>query len=583
MTRANSLPARLTASLQAHQAVASSLELTQVLAAIVREAASISGAPTVRLFLLDDDAQWLRCRVAAGFPLDTEPELAIPFGTSLSGQVAATGQPLAVADTREDPRTYYPSHITQYGVVSYLGLPVKTHDQLFGVLVFNTPAPRTYPDDEIALLSAFATQAALAVQNARLYEVLRHEAAVLEVRVHERTAELEEALRVKAEFLAKMSHELRTPLNFILGFADLLRRGVAGTLTPKQAQYVDRIQTGGKLLLDLISAMLDFSEAELASRQRQLEDVDVPGLMREVLDLHRIHAEQKQVTLTTAIPSGLRVVTERRALYQICTQLVGNAIKFTPRGGTVRITAQQTPETTEAADPPAILGRPEAPPSASPRHGIELCVEDTGIGLAASDLERIFRGFEQVDGSVSRQHGGAGIGLALVRKLVEIHGGKVWAESAGPGRGARFLVYLPPLVPPAPKRVLLVDDDTVIQCGLEIVLRKAGYTVQSVGTGAEALAAAASDPPDLVILDIGLPDLDGREVLKRLRSQDRTSALPVLALTGMTDVQADQVLAIGASEFLTKPVSLSVLTDTVRNLLAGQGRGISPQQLELLP
>jgi signal transduction histidine kinase/CheY-like chemotaxis protein len=577
MRRAKSLQARLTALLKAHQAVASSLDLTQVLAAIVREAASISGAPTVRLFLLDDDAQWLRCRVAAGFPLDTEPELAIPVGTSLSGQVAVTGQPLAVADTREDPRTYYPSHITQYGVVSYLGLPVKAHDQLFGVLVFNTPAPRTYPDDEIAVLSAFATHAALAVQNARLYEARRNEAAVLERRVHERTTQLEEALRVKAEFLAKMSHELRTPLNFILGFADLLRRGAGDPLTPKQAQYVDRIHTGGTLLLDLISAILDLSEAELASRPLHLEELDLPGLMRDVLDLHGIQAEQKRVTLAAAIPTGLRVVAERRTLCQICAQLVGNAIKFTPHGGTVRVTARPLPETSEAAD--AAAGHP----GKSARHGVELCVEDTGIGLAAADLERIFRGFEQVDGSASRQHGGAGIGLALVRKLVELYGGKVWAESAGPGRGARFLVYLPPLISPKPKRVLVVDDEAAIQAGLEIVLRKAGYAVQSVGTGADALAAIDGDPPDLVILDIGLPDLDGRDLLTRLRKQDHTRAIPVLALTGVADIRAEDVLGCGASEFLTKPVSPGVLTDTVRNLLAGQGRAIGPQQFELLP
>lgn len=402
-----------------------------------------------------------------------------------------------------------------------------------------------------------------------------HEAA-LERRVQERTATLEEALRVKVDFLATMSHELRTPLTYILGFAELLRRGAAGPLTDKQARYVERIHTGGTLLLDLIGALLDLAEAERTNRPLRLEACELPGVVQEVLDLYGIQAEQKGVTLAAAIPAGLGIVAERRTLGQICAQLVGNAIKFTPPGGTVCVAARPVCEPSAAAD--AATGHP----GAAARHGVELCVEDTGIGLAAADLERIFRGFERVDGSLARRHGGAGIGLALVRKLVELHGGHVWAESAGPGQGARFLVQLPPLTPSAPKRVLVVDDDPAIQAGLAIVLRKVGYTVQTVGTGTDALAAVDGDPPDMVILDISLPDLDGRDVLSRWRSQARTRALPILALTGVGDVEPDQVLALGASEFLTKPVSPGVLADTVGTLLAGPGRVAGPQQLELL-
>jgi GAF domain-containing protein/ActR/RegA family two-component response regulator len=158
------------ALLQASRAIESSLDLSQVLQAIVEQAAAISAAPTVRLFLLDDDTQCLRCHVGVGFPLEAEPELAIPVGTSLSGQVAVTGEPIAVADTREDSRTYYPGHVAQYGVLSYLGLPVKFQTRLFGVLVFNTPVPRHYTVDEITFLSSFAQQAAVAIQNARLFE-----------------------------------------------------------------------------------------------------------------------------------------------------------------------------------------------------------------------------------------------------------------------------------------------------------------------------------------------------------------------------------------------------------------------------
>ena len=177
MTDWDQADARLTALLRANQAVGSSLDLTRVLEAIVQQAAAISAAPIVRLFLLEGESQLLRGRVSVGFPLDVDGGLAIPVGRSLSGQVAITGEPLAVADTRDDPRTFYPAHIDPYGVVSYLGLPVKRPGRLFGVLVFNTPAPRSYASDEIAYLRAFADQAAIALENAQLYDAAQRELA----------------------------------------------------------------------------------------------------------------------------------------------------------------------------------------------------------------------------------------------------------------------------------------------------------------------------------------------------------------------------------------------------------------------
>jgi CheY-like chemotaxis protein len=209
--------------------------------------------------------------------------------------------------------------------------------------------------------------------------------------------------------------------------------------------------------------------------------------------------------------------------------------------------------------------------SASPVHRgdafLEVSVQDTGIGLKAEDLGRIFRGFVQVDASDARQYGGAGIGLALVRTLVEQHGGRIWAESEGLGRGARFVFRLPLLEPPRQKRVLVVEDEGPVLETLAAGLEEAGFRVDRAPSGGQALAALRENPPDCLILDIGLPDMDGWEVLRRVRGDERTRALPILVLTGLGDVHAWQAHAFGANEFLAKPVSLSVLSGTVRSLL----------------
>ncbi len=765
MRDAKNVQARLAALLQATQAVNSSLDLDHVLREIVQQAAALSAAPVVRLFLLDDESQLLRCRVGVGFPLEAEPDLAIPVGASLSGRVAVTGEPLAVADTREDPRTYYPAHVSKYGVVSYLGLPVKFQARLFGVLVFNTPAPRSYTKAEIASLSAFVQQAALAIQNARLYantlselmdrrrteetlaartlqldairvltaeitreldlptllalilrramEVLgadggsvylwdeasrtliprawhnlpeavaalsiglgeglsgvvaerrtgvivndyrtssythprflakttvtaalaeplvyhdrlvgvivlnqqraegafteadrellallaphaaivvenarlyseiRQHAATLEARVRERTAELEDAVRVKSEFLAMMSHELRTPLNAVLGFSQLLLERGSGDLTSKQEQFLRQVHSSGNHLLGLVDDILDLSEIETSKIRLSLEPVLLEPLVREVVELIRVPADQKRLAIGTALDPELpRVVADRGKLRRILSKLLQNAVKFTPEAGRITVTTRQASgldrEGTEGQGGTG-TSSPPFPRSPACQQFIEIAVADTGIGIAPEDLGRIFSLFQQADSSGTRTHGGAGVGLALARTLVELHGGRVWAESAGPGTGARFVVRLPPLQAPPPPRILLVEDDVLMLKALSLFLRDVGYAVEGMGTGREALRAIDTQRPDLLILDIGLPDMTGWEILKQVRSRDSTHDLPVLVLTELGQDHADQANGLGADEFLSKPVSPRVVTKVVQDLLTGRKRHGMPRMDE---
>ena len=330
MTHWDQGDARLTALLRANQAVGSSLDLTHVLEAIVQQAAAISAAPIVRLFLLEEETQLLRGRVSVGFPLDVDGDLAIPVGRSLSGQVAITGEPLAVADTRDDPRTYYPAHIDPYGVVSYLGLPVKRPGRLFGVLVFNTPTPRTYAPDEIAYLRAFADQAAIALENAQLYAAAQRELAdrarveealqrfhlladeardiMLFVGKDERIVDANRAAvaaygYAREHLLTLTIHDLRAPETHLLTAAQLAQARAEGLLfetvhrrrdgSTFPVEVSSRGSTvGGELVL--LSVIRDITarkqaEAALAQRNRHLEAIRAVSeeITRE-LDLTRL-------------------------------------------------------------------------------------------------------------------------------------------------------------------------------------------------------------------------------------------------------------------------------------------------------
>jgi signal transduction histidine kinase len=538
-----------------------------------------------RLWLRAGDAEVLH--VVAGVGLrDPGGGTALEFrtGEGLTGIAAATRQPVISRDVTTDPRFVNKAWAAAEGLVSCILVPLVYGDRLNGILAIFTRRPYEFTDEEISLLRSFANQAAIAIENARLYEAIQQHAATLESRVRQRTAELDEALRIKSQIMATMSHELRTPLNFILGFAQLLQEGSAGALTPKQAQFVDRIQKGGNWLLELVSNILELSLVQAGKSGLRLEAIPLSLLVQEVLDLVRVQATLKRLTVTTALDPGLPfVVADRHKLGQVLANLVLNAVKFTPEGGTITLTARRVHRDGESRGIGAPGTKGGVAPSApihqltdSPIHGkgewMELAVEDTGIGIKAEDLERVFMAFYRHEGSPTQLFGGAGVGLAVVRTLVELHGGRVWAESEGPGRGARFVVQLPLLEAPQPRRILVVEDEGPVLEALSLALQGVGYTVHRAANGAEALRLLAGTPPDLLLLDIGLPDMDGWEVLKQVRAEERTQGLPVLVLTGLEHVHADQALALGADEFLAKPVSARVLVETVDRLLAYPAR-----------
>jgi len=381
--------------------------------------------------------------------------------------------------------------------------------------------------------------------------------------------DLARAARAKDAFLASMSHELRTPLTGILGAAELLRTGAHGPLTERQLRSLGYVEEAGRHLLALLSDILDL--ARIGAERLSLAS-DACGL-REVcesaLSMVRAEARKKGIEVVLRGPEqAVRFVADTRRVRQVLVNLLSNAVKFTPAGGSVELSG--------SADGEAELVRIE--------------VRDSGPGIAPEDLPKLFQPFTQLDTRLAREHSGTGLGLALVRSLAELHGGRAEVESE-PGRGSLFRVVLPwrrplargsgahaamPAEPmpvsdrggTAPARILLVEDDDANRSILAEFFRTRGHRVDEAATGPEALDLAASSPPDLVVLDVQLPGMDGFEVLARLRSGPGGGP-PVLALTALAMAgDRERVLAAGADAYLAKPAPLALLGREIDGLLA---------------
>jgi PAS domain S-box-containing protein len=370
---------------------------------------------------------------------------------------------------------------------------------------------------------------------------------------------LERAGRLKDEFLAAMSHELRTPLNAVLGMSQILAEQLSGPLNEEQLGMVRLIDESGQHLLALINDVLDLSKIEAGKVGLQLEELVIRDAAGAAVRMILEQAFKKRITVSCTVdPALTKMRADQRRLKQILVNLLANAVKFTPEGG--RVTLAVTP----AADSPAVV----------------FAVSDTGIGIAAADLGRLFKSFEQIDSKLSRQFEGTGLGLALVARMVELHGGKVSVVSE-PDRGSCFTVVLPlgqatqavrptsdevaigaalPDAAPVaarPLRIVVAEDNPANQQLVRRFLESAGHEVILAVDGDEAFKKVFSRRPDLVLMDVQMPGTDGLEAIRMIRSARPVAATPIIALTALA-MESDRRMCLdaGADYYLSKPVSL---------------------------
>ena len=414
---------------------------------------------------------------------------------------------------------------------------------------------------------------------------IRQANAELEQRIVQRTAELRtanaelvQAGRLKDEFMANMSHELRTPLATVLGLCETLQMGIAGPLSDKQAQMVQAIRQSGQHLLGVITDILDLSKIEAGRVEPDFAPTAVSDACEVSLQFVRQAAQKKNIRVTYVPDPQLGVMlVDGRLLKQMLVNLLSNAVKFTPAGGQVGL---EVAGRTAEAD---TTGRRVA--------GREVCftVWDTGIGIPSDKLPLLFQPFMQVDGSLSRRYEGTGLGLALTRRLAELHGGRVTAASEGAGKGSRFTLVLPwraveaapslpeaagpaepAPAPPADRRpvILVADDNEASRMAVGGFLETLPATVVVARDGQEALDRAREAPPDIILMDIQMPGVDGLEAIRQLRAAPATARTPVIALTALAmPGDRERCLAAGADAYVGKPAGLEELGRLVRGLL----------------
>ena len=425
------------------------LDLATLLGLIFRRVGELIGTGACTVWLWDESAQVLVPQVWNSGDA-WRGEVRLRLGEGVGGAVAQRREGLLLNDYRTSAYAA-PVFLDRTTVTAVMGEPLLYHDRLLGAITIdNADLGRPFTDQDREVLSLLVTHAAIAIENARLYATIRAHAAELEIRVRQRTRDLElanqqleEASRRKSEFLASMSHELRTPLNSILGFGQLLLEQTGETLSPKQTRFLTHIFNSGQHLLQLINDILDLSKVEAGKFVLQPERLPVAETVGDILVIARGLANKKGQTIRPEIARDLPwLYADPVRFKQILFNLLSNAVKFTPERGTITVTACRICDSRfPISDFPNQDSEPQSQIANRKSEMLELAVTDTGIGIKAEDLPRLFQEFVQLKGAKSQE--GTGLGLALTKRLVEMHGGRIRAESPGEGCGSTFTILLP--------------------------------------------------------------------------------------------------------------------------------------------
>ena len=534
------------------------LELDALLRELLRRIRDVLGTDTATILLLEDDA--LVARAAVGLKEEVLRHIRIPLGEGFAGRIAAERVMWKVPDIKQIQ--IYSPVLRASKVCSLLGVPLILADEVLGVLHVGSFTCREWDEEAARLLQLVADRAARAIDRSRLAMELQHRAHALV-----------EADRRKDEFLATLAHELRNPLAGISNAMYILER--LPDQDPQRSRFRAIVRRQTEHLTRMVDDLLDLSRVVHQKIELRLAQVDLRNVIRQAVDATQAFFETRGHELHVELPpAALLVEGDPTRLEQVFTNLLNNAAKYTPSGGRVFLDARLEEATVTAR------------------------VRDNGHGIAAELLPQIFDLFTQAERPLDRPEGGLGIGLTLVKRLVELHHGNIEVRSAGPGQGSEFIVRLPVLRPESPAqdpmssvaapdstaprpgtsdprlRVLVVEDNSDAAETLAEIIGFWNLEVEVASSGRHALEAARRHPPDVVLLDIGLPGMDGYEVARRLRAEPGLAGMLLIALTGYGQEEDRRRSAQAGFDFhLVKPVD----PEELRCRLIEAGRSLLPR------
>ncbi len=576
------------------QRIRQSLKLQTIFETACRDIQQLLQADRVGIFKFYPNSNYEQGSfVAESMPTEFSSVISIRvqdhcFGNNFSAAYAQ-GKVYAIDDIYNNGlSTCHTNILSKFEVMANLIVPLTCGDVLWGLLcIHQCSGTRHWEQNDISIAQQLSTQLAIAIQQADLFEKLqqelteRQEAQDQLTERNEQLAifndELARATRLKDEFLANMSHELRTPLNAILGLTEGLADQVFGSVNDRQIKALATIERSGSHLLELINDILDVAKIESGQLQLDCTVTSVNNLCSSSLAFIKQQAMQKRICLETKISPDLpNLLVEERRIRQVLINLLSNAVKFTPEGGqiTLEVGHNQYIDTDVGG--------------ATAKKYIRISVIDNGIGIDPQHIGKLFQPFIQIDSALNRKYDGTGLGLALVKRIVELHGGQVNLTSEV-GVGSCFSIDLPCTTTPLSANkltllplaneptqptgigaasILIAEDNEANIMTISSYLGGKGYQLLVARNGHEAIELAQSSLPNLILMDIQMPGMDGIEAIQKIRQNPELGSIPIIAITALAmKGDRERCLTAGASDYISKPIKLKQLNETIQHFL----------------